>query len=164
MPSIIWSLISFHFIKAVIHLFSHALHYRTSIKTLGKLMTVKYNPPFISCNKALKCYILIPYCLIYWRISFKGKCVYTHMRTHMPLSDKYSLISDYHNQVDDIRFTAAKQSISLQSKTCLKRTPKGPENFSALERCQPYRSSVRFVWCGHVEGSVNIDTLQTSSR
>ena len=31
----------------------------------------------------------------------------------MPLSDKYSLISDYHNQVDDIRFTAAKQSISL---------------------------------------------------
>ena len=85
MPSIKWSLISFHFIKAVIHLFSHALHYRTSIKTLGKLMTVKYNPSFISCNKALKCYILITYCLIYWRISFKGKCVYTHMRTHMPL-------------------------------------------------------------------------------
>ena len=31
------------------------------------------------------------------------------------------------------------------SKTCLKWTPTGPENLSALDRCPPYRGYVRFL-------------------
>ena len=30
------------------------------------------------------------------------------------------------------------------SKTCLKRTPSGPENLSSLDRCPPYRGYIRF--------------------
>ena len=52
----------------------------------------------------------------------------------------------------------------MYSKTCLKQTPTGPENLSALDRCPPYRGSVRFAWYDHFAGSVSMDTLQASSR
>ena len=35
-----------------------------------------------------------------------------------------------------------------------------PENLSALDRCPPYRGSVRFAWYDHFVGSVKIDTYK----
>ena len=49
----------------------------------------------------------------------------------------------------------------LYSKTCLRRTPTGPENLSALDRCPPYKGYVRFEQYDQFVD--NLDT-HTSSR
>ena len=50
----------------------------------------------------------------------------------------------------------------IYSKTCLKPTPTGPENLSALVRCPPYRGYVRFEQYDRCVGNLDIHTSSRS--